>query len=185
MPSVQVICRLLVAGVFLVSLVSKLRGRDAAAAFTASVSALRIVPDRWGTLTAAAIVLSEAAVVGLLALPGTLGIGFVLAAAVLTVLTCGIALELQRGSAPPCRCFGPSSTPLGPVHIGRNLALLAAVVAGGLAPAPPPSTPSALVANVLVAVAGGLLVVLCVEFTSLFADRPPSRSAALERRKSS
>ncbi|NUR28377.1 MAG: hypothetical protein HOV83_21465 [Catenulispora sp.] len=37
---------------------------------------------------------------------------------------------LRRGAAAPCRCFGASTTPLGPRHVARNVALIVACLAG-------------------------------------------------------
>jgi len=64
-------------------------------------------------------------------------------------------LSVRRGNTAPCRCFGASSTPLGPRHLVRN-ALLLAVAAAGLAGV---LTPGALeLPGTLVAGAAGLVV---------------------------
>jgi hypothetical protein len=55
----------------------------------------------------------------------------------------------------PCRCFGASSLPLGPWHVGRNVVLAAAATTGAAIVAPMhPAQP----AGVALAAAGGLLL---------------------------
>jgi hypothetical protein len=107
------------------------------------------------------VVLGEAAVVPLLALPAPAAhrTGLALAAALLGAFAAAIALSLRRGSRTPCRCFGASATPLGPRHVVRNLLLTAGAAAGAVAPA---STAGLHPGGVLSAVFAGLLLGLLV-----------------------
>jgi hypothetical protein len=118
--------------VFVVSLVSKVRGRAAYADFRRSVAAWQVLPLRWSGPAAAGAVAGEAAVVVLLALPWTVPLGFVAAASVLAAFTFGIVSALRRGRVTTCRCFGASTASIGPAHVVRN-GLLLAVCAGGVA----------------------------------------------------
>lgn len=111
---------------------------------------------------------AEAAVVVLLAVPATRTAGFVAAAALLAVLTAGIAVVLARGTTAPCRCFGASATPLSARHLVRNGVLVVVAVLGLAAPAGPPGIGPALVATLAGAVAG-LLVTVADDVVELFA----------------
>jgi hypothetical protein len=117
--------------VFVVSLVSKVRGRAAYADFRRSLVAWQVFPPRWSQAAAAGVVAGEAAVVGLLALPWTVPVGFAAAAVVLAAFTGGIVWALRRGRVTSCRCFGASTATLGPAHVIRN-GLLLLVCAGGV-----------------------------------------------------
>jgi hypothetical protein len=123
-------CRMTVAGVFLVSLATKVRGRVALAEFVSSVGSLGLLPRRWSQPAAYGAVASEAGAVILLSAPAIVRLGFVWGAALLAVFTVGIGTTLRRGERTPCRCFGASTTPLGRPHLIRNLALIAVCATG-------------------------------------------------------
>ncbi|GGZ43245.1 hypothetical protein GCM10010387_41930 [Streptomyces inusitatus] len=176
-------CRILLFGVFAVALVGKARGRAAFQEFAASITALRLLPAGASRAAAVLVTAVEAAVVVLLVPSSTVLAGFALAVLLLLALTAGIVLALRRGRSAPCRCFGASVTPLGPVHVVRNL-LLALAGTGGLAAmaagAPdgwPPHLGGSLIAAVSAAVVL-LLVVRLDDLTALFAPAPaaPSRT---------
>ncbi|MEU9145832.1 MauE/DoxX family redox-associated membrane protein [Streptomyces sp. NPDC048349] len=127
--------RCLIGAVFLVSVLGKTAGRGAYAAFVVSVRELLPLSRTVTRPAAALVVLGEAAIVPLLALPQPLAhrTGFALAAALLTAFTGAVARSLRQGSRTPCRCFGASATPLGPRHLVRNLFLAAGATAGAVA----------------------------------------------------
>ncbi|GAA2235354.1 hypothetical protein GCM10010232_22600 [Streptomyces amakusaensis] len=176
-------CPILLFGVFAVALVGKARGRAAFQEFAASITALRLLPARVSRAAAVLVTAVEAAVVVLLVPSSTVLAGFALAVLLLLALTGGIVLALRRGRSAPCRCFGASVTPLGPVHVVRNL-LLAVAGAGGLTAMAagasagwPPHPGGSLIAAVSAAVVL-LLVVRLDDLTALFAPAPaaPSRT---------
>lgn len=132
MSYVVLSARILLAAVFAVSALTKLRSADAFADFTTSVRRLGRLPAGRARPAAIAVAAGEVAVPVLLAVPaaGATGAGFALAAGLLAVFAVAIAGSLRRGPAPPCRCFGSSSAPLGRHHVARNLVLIAAATAG-------------------------------------------------------
>ena len=127
-------CRALLGVVFLVAVISKVSGRRAFAEFKQSVDALRLVPSSLGTVAAVITVACEALTTVLLAIPSrTTGLaGFSLAAALLAVFAVAITLSVRRGSNQPCRCFGRSSTPLGRLHVWRNIFLVFMALLGSI-----------------------------------------------------
>lgn len=170
---VALTCRVLLAAVFAVALLSKLRGAEVFVSATR-----RLLPPRWADLdrvAAVAVAATELAVLALFAFPDTSRYGFVLAAGLLTAFTAGIWAALRRGESAPCRCFGASSTPLGRSHLIRNMLLGAIALLGALAP-----SGSIALAGVLLAVATGLvlatLVVNLDVLVDLFAPDPSLRS---------
>ncbi|WP_328855647.1 hypothetical protein OHB01_17295 [Microbispora hainanensis] len=125
-------CRLLTGIVFLMSAVSKLRGRTAYEEFTAAIRALVPLLRLPARPVAALVVTAEAAVAPLLAWPPTVLAGFCLALGLLVAFTVAIVVALRRGRRVPCRCFGASAVPVGPGHLARNAVLLAAATAGAV-----------------------------------------------------
>jgi len=161
-------CRFMLAGIFVVSLISKVRSGRAYADFRRSIDDWKVVPRRWSAPIAAGVVAGEAAVVLLLALPRTAPIGFVAAVLLLTAFTAGISVVLRRRRTVTCQCFGVSTTPVGAAHMVRNLLLLALCVTGALtatAGGARPTAPGAALALSVAAV--GVLVV--VRFDDLVA----------------
>ncbi|MEV4324022.1 MauE/DoxX family redox-associated membrane protein [Microbispora rosea] len=122
-------CRLLTGIVFLMSAVSKLRGRAAYEEFTAATRALVRLPSR---LVAALVVAAEIAVAPLLAWRPTALAGFGVALGLLVAFTAAIVVALRRGRRVPCRCFGASAVPVGAGHLARNAVLIVAAAAGAV-----------------------------------------------------
>jgi uncharacterized membrane protein YphA (DoxX/SURF4 family) len=122
----------LLAGVFLVSVVGKVRGRESFTSFTGAVRRIGRVPDRFATPVAAGMVALEAGIVALLAVPGAETAGFVVAAVTLLGLATVLAAALRRGTTAPCRCFGVTDAPIARRHVWRNAVLAACAVGGGL-----------------------------------------------------
>lgn len=150
--------------VFLVSAASKVRGRSAFAEFAASARAIGGLPAGRAAPVAVAVVAVEAAVAVLTALPATATAGLGLAAAVLVGFSAAIVRALRREQTVRCRCFGPSATPLGRVHVVRNLAL-AALAVTGLYTGPPAGLAPAGV--VLALCAGALVAAVAVRFDEI------------------
>lgn len=121
---------LALAVVFAASAVSKLRGRDAYAAFVAATGRLlptRALPRRPVALV---VVAGEVAIPPLMVLSPAAGLT---TTAVLSAsFTVGILLAVHRGVRAPCRCFGASAAPLRRLQALRSggLAVLAAVALG-------------------------------------------------------
>ncbi|MER5768476.1 MauE/DoxX family redox-associated membrane protein [Streptomyces sp. NPDC001985] len=125
-------CRILLIGVFLTAVAGKARSRTAFAAFERSLAGLGLLPARLSRAVAVSVIAAESATVVLLVPAPTVPLGFALGALLLLGFSAGIALALRRGRRAPCRCFGASAAPLGPVHVVRNLLLAAAGAAGAV-----------------------------------------------------
>jgi hypothetical protein len=127
---VAVGCQAALVGVFFFSIAGKVRNRHAYDEFVSSVIAMQVLPQPWTRLAAIATIAAEVATLVLLAIPATVPAGFLVAAGLLTVFTSAILTAIRRGRGAPCRCFGASTTPLGRIHVVRNLVLLAACLVG-------------------------------------------------------
>ncbi|MEW9529358.1 MauE/DoxX family redox-associated membrane protein [Microbispora sp. NPDC049125] len=174
MDYVFAVCRLLVGIVFVTSAVSKLRGRAAYEEFTAATRAL--APRLPARPAAALVVAAEVAVAPLLAWRPTVTAGFVTALGLLAAFTAAIVLALRRGRRVPCRCFGASTAPVGPGHLVRNAALIAAASAGavqaGTAGVPADLGPAGLAAVALAAGAAAVLLSAAGDIAGLFTSPP-------------
>jgi methylamine utilization protein MauE len=183
MDHLVVAARSLVAVVFAVSAVSKLRGRSALDEFVASLRQFG-VPAGWRRPVGIGVALGEGAIPVLLvgaALAGPssgtaaralVGAGFGLAAGMLAAFTLAIARAVRGGVRAPCRCFGASSTPMGRPHLVRNGLLLAVAVVGLagalLGPVASPGLGVAAVA-ILPGLVAGALVMSFDDLVALFA----------------
>ncbi|HEY0641051.1 MAG TPA: MauE/DoxX family redox-associated membrane protein [Pseudonocardiaceae bacterium] len=120
----------------------------------------------------------EAAVAVTMTVPASAPFGRPAAVGLLGVLTAGVAHIVLTRRDVRCACFGAAATRIGALQLTRNLALLAAAVAGlaGARPAVPPAH------LVVAATTGIVLAVLIVRLEDLvFLVRPvPSTSAPLE-----
>ncbi|PXX71664.1 methylamine utilization protein MauE [Nocardia tenerifensis] len=126
-------CRYLLAGVFLVALVGKLRSRTAYSEFAAATGALLGVGDPTARYAALTTLTAEALIVCALIAEPTARIGLVLAALLLGCFTVALGRALRRGSTTPCRCFGASTTPIRVHHAMRSASLGVLALAGLLA----------------------------------------------------
>lgn len=158
-------CRALLGVVFLVAVISKLSSRSAFAEFKQSVAAMRLVPSPVTAAAAVATVIGEALITVLLAVPtrATGLTGFSLAAVLLAVFAVGITFSVRQGNTAPCRCFGRSSTPLGRLHVWRNIFLVLTALIGSIAttmPAGPVEAAPTLTALFAGLIAGGVVVSL-------------------------
>ncbi|MBM7772261.1 hypothetical protein JOD54_002465 [Actinokineospora baliensis] len=153
--------------VFLVSAVSKLRGRQQFAEFVRATGQLApVLPARGAAVVVVAI---EVAVLVLLCSPWA-ATGFVVAGLLLLAFTTALVLAVVRGRKVRCQCFGDSTSDVGWLQVSRNVVLLALAAAGAVG-----GTSVAGLADtgwLLVALAAGALVgaavVLSEEVVGLF-----------------
>jgi hypothetical protein len=110
--------------------------------------------------------------------------GFLVAAALLVVLSAGLVIALSRGAVTPCRCFGASRRRVGPVHVVRNAVLLLVALAGAGATltGSGPLSPVAAVPAVVAAAAGLLGLHYLDDVAALFDPVPSPPSAPAHRR---
>ncbi|MEV4176489.1 MauE/DoxX family redox-associated membrane protein [Nonomuraea sp. NPDC049709] len=172
-------CRVAIGVVFLVAVLGKVRGKSAFASFRVSVRGLVPLGPRASTALSGAVVLAEGCVVVLLAIPGTVRVGLVLAGTVLAGFCAGIVRAMRSGSTTPCRCFGVTGTPLGRRHLVRNAGLLALVAAGllalvaaGLVPGSTSPHPAGVSLSVLVGAVLAVIVIFFDDLADLFAAQP-------------
>jgi Methylamine utilisation protein MauE len=135
MAALEVALRTVLAVVFGVAFVSKVRSPDAFRQFADSLGDIGWLRGRRRSAVAAAIPVLEAGTVLLLAVNSAASWGFSVAAILLAAFTAVTAREVARGHRVRCRCFGAGSAQIGPAQIFRNVVLLAASAAG-LAVAP-------------------------------------------------
>lgn len=119
--------RLLLAGVFATAGFAKLADRDASRRAVSEFG----VPRRLAWLLGSVLPVVELATAGMLVADTTVRWGALLAIALLLAFSAAIALNLRKGRAPECRCFGQvHSAPVSWRAVARNVALagLAVVV---------------------------------------------------------
>ncbi|WP_432928139.1 MauE/DoxX family redox-associated membrane protein [Microbispora sp. CA-135349] len=181
-------CRMTVGLTFLVSLASKLRGREPWSRFADATA--RLLPGRTRALraerrhglaatVAVAVAAAEAAVVVLTAVPATASAGFAVALAALAAFSFVIRTAIRRGLAVPCHCFGGRRLPVGPADLARN-AVLGSIALTGLAltvlvPARGPAELAGAAVAALAALLVTVLVVLTGEIADLFGLTRESR----------
>jgi methylamine utilization protein MauE len=171
--AVGVGCCWLVAVVFAISAVGKLRTAAVRAAFRRSVTDMAVLPARAVSPVAVTVPIAEAAAVVLLVVPPTAQLGGVLALGLLAAFTTGIVLVLRRGTRAGCLCFGTTERPYGPRHLFRNGLLGAAAAAAAVLSGRPTDLPVTLIAIAVGAVTA-LVVVTFDELLDLF-DAPAHR----------
>jgi len=175
MEYLEFACRTAIGVVFVVSVWTKLKGAAAFGEFVGSLRQMDVLPAALVRPSARAVVAAELAIPVLLVVPftaGTVG-GFALAAGLLAAFGVAILISLSRGQRAPCRCFGRSTTPLGPRHVVRNGLLiilcvlgLAASLAGGSAP------PAALGVAAVAGLVLGVLFTVLDDLVELFRPLP-------------
>jgi len=168
--------------VFLVSAVSKLRGRERFTDFVGSVRAFGILPAGAVRPVAALVVSAEAAIAVLVAIPVTVVVGFSLAVGLLLVLTGALTVVVRRRQQVTCRCFGTGSAPVSRRHLVRNglLIVIALVGAAGALSAPASAVhPAGTTLAIIGGATAALLVVHFDDIVDLFDFRSvrPDRSA--------
>jgi hypothetical protein len=149
--------------VFVISAASKVRDRRHYREFAASLRPL--LPGAVRNSVPAILVAAEITCPVLLLVPPATPLGFVLAAALLAAFTAGTGWVLATGRSATCRCFGVTAQRISPVHLVRNLLLLAVAAAGaGIGPVVPHGVLPAVVAGVAVA----LLMIRLDDVADLF-----------------
>ena len=132
MEWVSVCARLLLAGVFAIAAVAKLRDQPGV---RDTLRAFRVPPDAVPAI-AVALPVAELLVSIALLLTPTARPGGVAGALLLLIFSAGIASSMRRGERPDCHCFGQASAaPIGRGTLVRNGALLAAAIVAAAAPA--------------------------------------------------
>lgn len=124
-------CRGVLVGIFLISLVGKVRSRESYLEFVSATQRLLATGGTRARGLAPLVVGAEAAVVLALSLPQSGRGGFALAAGLLCCFSVALIRALRRGFDAPCRCFGASTSPVRGYHVARN-GLLVVVAAVGL-----------------------------------------------------
>ncbi|WP_165958786.1 MauE/DoxX family redox-associated membrane protein [Actinomadura sp. KC345] len=178
-------CRVVLAGIFVVSLISKTRGRNAYREFVDATRALLEVPSRRARPLAGAAVAAEAGTVVLLTVPGMSPTGFAVAAGLLSCFTVALVRAVRRGTGASCGCFGATAAPAAPRHVIRNL-LLIALACGALATLLLETRPAPGMAGgaltALVAVTLTALILRLDDLVDLFRKPPVLEAAAGQRR---
>lgn len=168
-------CRMAIGLTFLVSLASKLRGRESWLRFADATA--RLLPASMRALRAerrhalaTVVAVAEGAVVVLMTVPATASAGFAVALAALAAFSFVIHAAIRRGLAVPCHCFGGRTLPVGPADLARN-ALLGLIALTGLAlTVLVPVRGPAELAGAAVAALAALLVTVLVVLTGEIAD---------------
>ncbi|MGI5237910.1 MauE/DoxX family redox-associated membrane protein [Dactylosporangium sp. CA-139066] len=132
MSYLRVFLDMTIVGIFLASVVGKVRSRAAFHAFVGAVRDLGGIPVRWVRAAAAFVVVLEAAAAVLVALPAAITTiaGLTLAAGLLVAFTVVLVRALRRAPGPACHCFGGDGDAVAPRHVVRNLVLLGGCAAG-------------------------------------------------------
>ncbi|MEV0386257.1 MauE/DoxX family redox-associated membrane protein [Nonomuraea sp. NPDC050643] len=139
MTSFALLSQSLIAGVLVLAVVSKLR---APADVEAAVGTLlRVARHPTGRRLTRLLVAAELTVAALVIAPATAPAGLALAAALMWGFAAFVAVTVRGRRRVPCPCFGPSRTPLGPVHVVRNVLLGAVAAFGAAATAYVPANP--------------------------------------------
>jgi hypothetical protein len=159
--------RILIALVFAVSAISKLRGASAFRSFESATGAMG-VPARLVRPAAVTVVAAEVAAALLVALPPGGLVGLSVTVGLLIAFSVGIALALRRGSRASCACFGSSTSPIGRRHLVRN-GLLLLVATAGIVGALTGTAPVGLAGIGIVAVAAAVCAALLTRMDDLVA----------------
>ena len=161
-------CRCVLALVFAASAFGKLR---APARFVEALRDLDVLPGWLNRPAAWAALLTEAALVGLVWLPGGgAAVAFAAAAVLLAAFSVVLMVLVRRGDDASCACFGASATPVGLPHVVRNLLLLGVAGLGAAQAAALPSGgawPAAVPAACLAALVGSVVAVLVISTDTL------------------
>ncbi|GAB3865062.1 MauE/DoxX family redox-associated membrane protein [Micromonospora andamanensis] len=168
--------RLLVAGIFLLSLFGKVRSAAQFRRFVAATAGLLAVRPRWARPLALATVGAEATIVALALAPVGPVAGFVLAGALLTCFTVALVRARRRADQVACHCFGQSQVPVGHRHVVRNVVLIFVVLllaAAAVATTAGPVDPAGVAVAALVAVPTALAIAHLDDVVDVL--RPSSR----------
>jgi hypothetical protein len=156
---------LTVAGVLVLSVVSKLRSAAAFRRFRAGVDDLGVIPSRLAAPAAVAAVAGEVVTLGLVVVPATTAVGLFVAGTVFAVFAFILLRAVAGGAATSCHCFGATKDKVSVRHVARtSLLAVLAYAAGGLSWAAPSSYLSADFPTAIGAVAIAGVVVAAVVY---------------------
>jgi|SRR5690606_11969094 len=180
MTYVALTCQSLIAAVYGFAALSKLSPARFAD-FIRSTGAL--LPARWSrrrTQVGVLVLTCELAVVALsVALTAA---GLILGLALSAAFAVALTRAVIRGERTTCRCFGASSTPIGPAHIVRNVLLAGVSVTGLIALQ---WSTSVNVAGAAVSIAAGIIFAFIIamldELLALFKDPVVVRALPVKR----
>jgi len=156
---ISVVARALLGSVFLVSAASKGATPNRFHAFSSWIAALPLPAKSPSTPIAAGVIAFEAIIAAMLAIPGTVRLGFGLAVVLLSVFIGSTVVILRKDTRTTCMCFGRSTAAMGYRHVVRDLILLIAAILGLMSAAEPLPAPAGLGLAVLGAVAMAVLVI--------------------------
>lgn len=161
------VVRHLLALVFLLAAVGKLRDREATRTAAIDLG----VPHRMAGAVPVALPAVELGVGVALLVPAAAGIAACAAVALVTAFSTLVAVQLGRGRRPSCNCFGAGAAPIGATTVVRNALLLAASAAvavrwvttlGDVESACRLGCPSDLTAGQVVAIAATVVVAIAL-----------------------
>jgi hypothetical protein len=132
LPYLTTSCRVLIALMFLASILTKLRNETSRQNFLDSVRALTGSKANVSVALAAASIAAELGIVVFLTLPDTVELGFLASALLLAVYAAVLWRALKRGVRAPCQCIGSSIAPIHRWLIVRNLGLVAVSLIGAM-----------------------------------------------------
>jgi hypothetical protein len=161
-------CRMLIGIVFAASALSKLRGRTEYRAFARWLGQLPLPGPLRGAPAAAAVAVTETAIVVLLIPAATAVAGLVLSAVTLAAFGAGTLVTVRRDPAIPCRCFGASQSPMSTWHVARDLLLAVAAVGAAAAASSPAPAAGGIALALAVAVTAAVPTVLFDDLLSIF-----------------
>jgi hypothetical protein len=173
MTYLELACRSLIALVFCVSAISKIRTVGTFSDFNAWLAGMPVVPKRGHTAAAVVFVGGELLIVGCLIIPAANGLGFLLAAVLLVAFSAGIYLAMRQELRQPCLCFGVSTLPLGWPHIARNVGLFCVALVGFLATGSVGARPAGIAISVSAALVLALLFIFFDDLVDLFLETTP------------
>jgi peroxiredoxin len=166
---ISIVClmgRIALCGIFAVAGVLKLSNRGSSIEATIAFG----VPRALASPIAIGLPLAELAAAALLLPSSTAWFGALLSLTLLLIFLAGIISNLARGRAPPCNCFGQSSsTPIGVHTLVRNLllALVAGVVVWYGKQVPPLSLMALFDSFTAAQVVGGLIALAFLVSTAV------------------
>jgi hypothetical protein len=171
-------CRLVVAGVFALSVAGKLSGIASFEAVIGEIVRVRRAarPLAWATVSAEGIVVLTAVIGVPMALPG-----FVLAILLLAAFSAVLGLLMVRRPGMSCNCFGQGSQPVSGYEIARNAVLLGVAVTGSIplgsdASASWPWIPAEAAGVLLTGLVAATMVTLLLHLRDIVALLRPLRS---------
>ncbi|WP_020391120.1 MauE/DoxX family redox-associated membrane protein [Kribbella catacumbae] len=160
--------------IFATSALSKVRPADFTD-FRSSVKAMRVAPQGWAGQMAGGVVVAEVCAAALLALGWSITASFAYSLCLLMVFTVSQLVVIRRGSRVACRCFGPSTAPMGWPQVARNIVLIVictlGITASGSTPPPEPG------GVIITTVAAAMVALLLVRIDDLVALWLPHRVA--------